>query len=254
MPLVWAELPIALGLNGLHFAVQTPVGEVVVDSPLVGRPHASNLLCAVAISLALGMSPAEITAGIRACPGIDGRFERISTPLDEVTVIVDYAHTPDALARVLQTIRTARPKEEEGTCGAAGRVLTVFGCGGDRDRTKRPLMGEEAARWSDLVLVTSDNPRSEDPLRILNDIRVGLDRIGAAYRLIVDRREAIFSAIAEARPGDVVLIAGKGHETYQVLSSGSIHFDDREVAAEALAERRTYRGQFPGGSSGKPVH
>jgi UDP-N-acetylmuramoyl-L-alanyl-D-glutamate--2,6-diaminopimelate ligase len=254
LPLVWAELPIALGLNGLHFAVQTPVGEVVVDSPLVGRPHASNLLCAVAISLALGMSPAEITAGIRACPGIDGRFERISTPADEVTVIVDYAHTPDALARVLQTIRTARPKEEEGTCGAAGRVLTVFGCGGDRDRTKRPLMGEEAARWSDLVLVTSDNPRSEDPLRILNDIRVGLDRIGAAYRLIVDRREAIFSAIAEARPGDVVLIAGKGHETYQVLSSGSIHFDDREVAAEALAERRTYRGQFPGGSSGKPVH
>jgi UDP-N-acetylmuramyl tripeptide synthase len=114
-------------------------------------------------------------------------------------------------------------------------------------------MGEEAARWSDLVLVTSDNPRSEAPLRILNDIRVGLDRVGTAYRLIVDRREAIFSAIAEARPGDVVLIAGKGHETYQLLSDGSIHFDDREVAAEALAERRTYRGQFPG-SGGKPAH
>lgn len=251
---VRAALPAAPGLNGLQFVAETPVGEVVVDSPLVGRPHASNLLCAIAISLALEISPAEIAAGIRSCRGIDGRFERVSTPADEVTVIVDYAHTPDALARVLQTIRTARAGEEEGTRGAVGRVLTVFGCGGDRDRTKRPLMGEEAARWSDLVLVTSDNPRSEDPLRILNDVRVGLDRVGTEYRLIIDRREAIFSAIAEARPGDVVLIAGKGHETYQVLTTGSIHFDDREVAAEALAERRSYRGQFPGGSSGKSSH
>jgi UDP-N-acetylmuramyl tripeptide synthase len=120
-------------------------------------------------------------------------------------------------------------------------VITVFGCGGDRDRVKRPLMGEEAARLSDFVIATSDNPRSEDPLLILNDIRVGLARVGKNYDLMVDRREAIFRAILQARPGDVILIAGKGHETYQILPTGKIHFDDREVAREALNERKRLR-------------
>jgi UDP-N-acetylmuramoyl-L-alanyl-D-glutamate--2,6-diaminopimelate ligase len=244
-PLVNTTLPAGLGLSGLRFEVETPRGRVAVDSPLVGRPHASNLLCAITIALALEIEPEVIAQGIRSCPPVTGRFERVSTRTDDVTVIVDYAHTPDALGQVLQTLRTAQVGGLEGTKRPAGRVWTIFGCGGDRDRSKRPLMGEEAARSSDLVLVTSDNPRSEDPLRILNDIRVGLDRIGKEYRMVVDRRQAIFTAISEALPDDVILIAGKGHETYQLLPTGSIHFDDREVAAEALAERRSYRGRFP---------
>jgi UDP-N-acetylmuramyl tripeptide synthase len=121
-------------------------------------------------------------------------------------------------------------------------VITVMGCGGDRDRTKRPLMGEAASRLSDQVIATSDNPRTENPVMILNDIRIGLDRIGKPYELIVDRREAIFRAITHAKPGDVVIIAGKGHETYQILPTGKIHFDDREVAREALAERAAKLG------------
>src|SRR5262245_62036166 len=131
---------------------------------------------------------------------------------------------------------------QESRKGKIGRVITVMGCGGDRDRTKRPIMGEESARLSDLVIATSDNPRSEDPLLILNDIRVGLGRVGKPYELIVDRYQAIQRAIAQAKPGDVVLIAGKGHETYQILASGKIHFDDREVAREALQVRNAGYG------------
>lgn len=233
--------PAGFGLEGLRFTAKTPVGPLVIESPLVGRPHASNILGAIGIGLALGISPATIAAGIRQCTGVPGRFERVSTDADEITVIVDYAHTPDALANVLRTIRDAR-----GASRTAGGLTTVFGCGGDRDRTKRPLMGEEAGRWSDRVLITSDNPRSEDPLLIMNDIRVGIDRTTAGYEMIVDRREAIFAAITGARPGEVILLAGKGHEDYQILPTGRIHFDDREVAREALAERRDYSGSRPG--------
>lgn len=226
------------GLSGLRFTAATPAGEIEINSPLVGRPHAYNILCATGIGLALGLPPETIAQGIRQCPGVAGRFERVSTPEDEITVIVDYAHTPDALDNVLRTIHAVK---------SIGRLITVFGCGGDRDRTKRPLMGEEAGKWSDHVIITSDNPRSEDPLLIMNDIRVGLDRVGKGYEMIVDRQEAIFQAITHARPGDIVLLAGKGHETYQILASGRIHFDDREVAREALAERRNFEGRFPNG-------
>ena len=227
----------ALGLDGLRFTAHTPQGEVEVDSTLVGRPHAYNILCAVGIGLALDFSSGVIARGIAECRRVAGRFERASEAEDEITVVVDYAHTPDALASVLRTVRDA--------AGENGRrVITVMGCGGDRDRTKRPLMGEAAARLSDRVIATSDNPRSEDPEAILKDIEVGLARAGSNYELLVDRREAIFRAIAAAAPGGVVVIAGKGHEDYQVLASGKIHFDDREVAREALARRKNLKSQM----------
>jgi UDP-N-acetylmuramoyl-L-alanyl-D-glutamate--2,6-diaminopimelate ligase len=238
------------GLNGLRFTAQTPEGEIAIDSPLVGRPHACNILCAVGIGLALGIAPEVVAEGIRQCRGVPGRFERVNVAADDITVIVDYAHTPDALANVLRTILDARSVTRQMPSGQAGgqagrqaNLTTVFGCGGDRDRSKRPMMGEEAGRRSDRVIITSDNPRSEDPLLIMNDIRVGIDRTGRSYEMIVDRREAIFKAITHAMPGDVILLAGKGHETYQILPSGQIDFDDREVARAALAERRSYQGR-----------
>jgi len=233
------------GLDGLHFVARTPVGPVRINSSMVGRPHAYNTLCAIGVGLALGFDCETIARGINQCRGVPGRFERVTANGHnghngaDITVIVDYAHTPDALANVLRTVRDAQAAQNG--CKPKGRVITVFGCGGDRDRIKRPLMGEEAARLSDFVIATSDNPRSEDPLLILNDIRVGLARVGKNYDMMVDRREAIFRAILQARPGDVVLIAGKGHETYQILPTGKIHFDDREVAREALVERKRLR-------------
>ncbi len=233
------------GLDGLHFLARTPAGVVKVNSPLVGRPYAYNILCAIGVGLALGFDCETIARGVRQCRGAPGRFERVTANGhnghngEDVTVIVDYAHTPDALAGTLRTLREAQANHGAGR--PRGRVITVFGCGGDRDRAKRPLMGEEAARLSDFVIATSDNPRSEDPLLILNDIRVGLARVGKHYDLMVDRREAIFRAVLQARPGDVILIAGKGHETYQILQTGKIHFDDREVAREALNERKRLR-------------
>lgn len=235
------------GLDGLHFNARTPAGEIEIHSPLVGRPHAYNILCAIGVGLALGFDRELIARGIGRCRGVAGRFECVSTAEDDLTVVVDYAHTPDALVNVLGAVRAAQSEEK----GLRGSVITVMGCGGDRDRTKRPLMGEEAARLSDLVIATSDNPRSEDPLLILNDIRVGLNRAGKPFELIVDRREAIYRAITQARPGDVVLIAGKGHETYQILASGKIDFDDREIAREALVERRLYKSRVTNSKSSR---
>jgi UDP-N-acetylmuramyl-tripeptide synthetase len=162
--------------------------------------------------------------------GAPGRFERVAHAAGDFAVVVDYAHTDDALKNVLRTARDVVTR--------AGRVITVFGCGGDRDRTKRAPMGEAAASLSDIVILTSDNPRTEDPEAILADTEVGLLRVaGKPYQKIADRRAAIFRAIAEARDGDVVVIAGKGHEDYQIIGNETIHFDDREVAREALAAR-----------------
>jgi UDP-N-acetylmuramoyl-L-alanyl-D-glutamate--2,6-diaminopimelate ligase len=222
--------------DGLRFMAQTPHGEVGIVSSLVGRPHAYNILCAVGIGLALGFDRPVIERGITECRLVSGRFERASNADDDITVIVDYAHTPDALLNVLRTVRDAvknGPRERN--------LMTVFGCGGDRDRAKRPLMGEAAAQFSDYVIATSDNPRSENPAAILQDIEPGLKTTSTPYEMIVDRREAIFRAITQAKPGDVVLLAGKGHETYQILPAGKIHFDDREVAREALMERKMER-------------
>jgi UDP-N-acetylmuramoyl-L-alanyl-D-glutamate--2,6-diaminopimelate ligase len=221
-----------LTARGLRFSATTPAGAVEVASPLVGRFHVYNLLAAIAAGLALGASLEQIAGGVRGCPTVAGRFEQVR--LDgggeaDFTVIVDYAHTDDALKNVLQTAREV--------AGSEGRVITVFGCGGDRDRTKRAPMGEIAATLSDLAIVTSDNPRSEDPAAIIRDIEVGLKRSKREYVKLADRREAIFRAIREARAADVVVIAGKGHETYQILGDRTIHFDDHEVAREAMAER-----------------
>jgi UDP-N-acetylmuramoyl-L-alanyl-D-glutamate--2,6-diaminopimelate ligase len=229
--------PLSFSLAGLTLDVRTPRGTVRVRSGLVGRPNVYNILAAVATATALGLPFDAIERGISALAGVPGRFQLVSRASDGVTVVVDYAHTDDALRNLLET---ARPL-------ATGRLITVFGCGGDRDRTKRPLMGAVAGRLSDLIVITSDNPRSEDPARIIEEIQRGITadtrRDGAQSVLtIVDRRTAIAKAIEMARPGDLVLVAGKGHEKYQVIGDRTLPFDDVEVAREALARRRTNSG------------
>src|SRR5262245_51204291 len=226
--------PLSFSLGGLAFDVRTPRGTIRVSSRLVGRPNVYNILAAVATATALDLSFDAIERGISALEGVPGRFQVVSSARDEVTVVVDYAHTDDALRNLLET---ARPL-------ARGRLITVFGCGGDRDRTKRPLMGAVAGRLSDVIVITSDNPRNEDPGRIIDEIQRGLTadtRRDRDQRLlaIVDRRQAITEAIAMAGAGDLVLVAGKGHETYQVIGSQVLPFDDVAVAREALDRRRT---------------
>jgi UDP-N-acetylmuramoyl-L-alanyl-D-glutamate--2,6-diaminopimelate ligase len=219
---------VEFSLGGNRFELLTPAGSRQLRSPLVGQPHVYNVLAAAACALALGYDLEVIARAVETCAGAPGRFERVAHAGD-FAVVVDYAHTDDALRNVL---RTAREVASEGA-----RVITVFGCGGDRDRTKRAPMGEAAASLSDTVVLTSDNPRTEDPEAILRDAEVGLKKVGRPYLKLIDRREAIRRAIMEARGGDVVVIAGKGHETYQIIGTETIHFDDREVAREALASR-----------------
>jgi UDP-N-acetylmuramoyl-L-alanyl-D-glutamate--2,6-diaminopimelate ligase len=227
-------------IEGLRFEVRTPRGTLRLTSPLVGRPNAYNILAAAATAMALDVPFSAIEKGIASLKNVPGRFQVVSTGADDVRVVVDYAHTDDALKNLLET---ARPL-------SAGRVITVFGAGGDRDRTKRPLMGAVAARLSDLVVITSDNPRSEDPNQIIDEIKRGIvipaDRTppgGTAAKstphvAIVDRKTAIERAIRDAAAGDLVLIAGKGHEKYQVVGDKTLPFDDVEVARAALARRR----------------
>lgn len=210
-------------LTGTEFEISASFGNRVIRSPLVGRPHVYNMLAATAAAVECGIPTESIIAGLENCSGAPGRFERVRQPAP-FAVIVDYAHTDDAL---LNTLRTAREL-------AAGRVITVFGCGGDRDRAKRPLMGRVAADFSDVAIITSDNPRTEDPMKIISEIESGMADSAIEKRVISDRREAIRAAIAEARPDDVVIIAGKGHETYQIIGNEKFHFDDREVAADAI--------------------
>ena len=224
--------PLSYSLEGLDFDVRTPSGPVHVRSKLVGRPNVYNILAAVSTAVALALPADAIERGLRSLDGVPGRFQVVSGASDRVTVVVDYAHTDDALRNLLET---ARPL-------ATGRLITVFGCGGDRDRTKRPLMGAVASRLSDLIVITSDNPRSEDPNRIIEEVQRGITsdtaRDGAPRPLaIADRRDAIAKAIELARPGDVVLIAGKGHEKYQAIGSRVLPFDDVAVAREALGRR-----------------
>jgi UDP-N-acetylmuramoyl-L-alanyl-D-glutamate--2,6-diaminopimelate ligase len=229
--------PLSFSLDGLSFDVRTPRGTLTVRSKLVGRPNVYNILAAVSTAVALDLPFDAIESGIHSLAGVPGRFQLVSGSADAVTVVVDYAHTDDALRNLLET---ARPL-------ARGRLITVFGCGGDRDRTKRPLMGAVAGRLSDLIVITSDNPRNEDPARIIEEIQRGITadtRRDSEQRqlAIVDRREAIERAIALARPGDLVLVAGKGHEKYQVIGDRVMPFDDVTVAQDALAKRRTNSG------------
>ncbi|HMG37511.1 MAG TPA: UDP-N-acetylmuramoyl-L-alanyl-D-glutamate--2,6-diaminopimelate ligase [Blastocatellia bacterium] len=218
--------------RGLLFVASTPLGQIEISSPLVGRPHVYNILAAIGAGIALGFNLETIGKGIRNCARVAGRFEQVTVegPVQPgFSVVVDYAHTDDALRNVLQTAREV--------VGNSGRVVVVFGCGGDRDRTKRAPMGEIAGTLSDFAIVTSDNPRTEDPEAIISEIELGLARAGKPYLKLSDRREAIYRAIAEAREGDLVLIAGKGHETYQILGRKRIDFDDRQVAREAMRHR-----------------
>ncbi len=216
--------------RGTRFDMATPQEKekIAVFSPLIGRVNVYNILAAAAACYARGCGSQAIARGVESLTHVPGRFECVDCG-QPFTVVVDYAHTDDALRNL-----TALAREFVSRTGAAARVLTVFGCGGDRDRAKRPLMGEAAGRGSDFVVLTSDNPRGEDPRAIINDALVGLQRTGVKYSVEVDRRKAIALAIGEARPGDIVLLAGKGHEKVQVTREGSLPFDDVEVAREAL--------------------
>ncbi len=217
----------ALTLRGLDFIAETPAGKIEVRSPLVGRNNVYNLLAAIAASIALDFRREVIEAGISALAAVPGRFERIDLG-QPFMVIVDYAHTDDALQKLLETARELHP---------TGRMITLFGCGGERDRSKRPLMGAAAGRLSDVAVLSSDNPRSEDPLKIINDALVGLQRTTVKVLVEPDRERALELALEQARPGDMVLLAGKGHETTQVLKDRTIEFDDREMARRILRER-----------------
>ena len=210
-------------IKGTSFVLKTANGEKNITSPLVGKPHVYNMLAATAVSLELGYDLDKIAEGLKTCVGAPGRFERVAHDGD-FAVVVDYAHSDDAL---LNTLKTARDLTD-------GKIITVFGCGGDRDKTKRAPMGNVAGTLSDLVIVTSDNPRTENPLKILSEIEVGLKETNCPYLIVSDRREAIYRAIQKAKQNDVVLIAGKGHETYQIVGNEKFHFDDREIAREAL--------------------
>jgi UDP-N-acetylmuramoyl-L-alanyl-D-glutamate--2,6-diaminopimelate ligase len=226
---------VEMSLAGLRAGILTPKGAIGLSSRLVGQPNLYNILAASATAMALDIPLDAIERGIANLPGVPGRFEVVSTAAaDDVTVVVDYAHTDDALRNLLET---ARPLSSQ-------RIVTVFGCGGDRDRSKRPLMGMVAARLSDVVVITSDNPRSEDPKRIIEEIERGIPAGTQAssrapvVESVVDRAAAIERAIAIAANGDVVLIAGKGHEKYQQIGDRVLPFDDGEVARAALARRR----------------
>lgn len=214
--------------RGTRFDLIAQDDKIPLFSPLIGKVNVYNILAACAAGYGRGCKHEAIARGIENLARVPGRFERVDCE-QPFTVVVDYAHTDDALRNL-----TALAREFVQQAGNHGRVITVFGCGGDRDRAKRPLMGEAAGHGSDFVVLTSDNPRSEDPLAIINDAMVGLQRSGAKYRMDPDRKAAIALAIGEAGAGDVVLIAGKGHEKVQVTRDGSVPFDDVEVAQEAL--------------------
>jgi UDP-N-acetylmuramoyl-L-alanyl-D-glutamate--2,6-diaminopimelate ligase len=214
-----------MNFDGLRFTVEHGGERVQLTSPLVGKFNAYNILAACGAALSYGLDWTTITRAIAHSPRVPGRFESVQQG-QPFLIVVDYAHTDDALRNVISVARELHPK----------RVITLFGCGGDRDRAKRPLMAQAAAEASDYVVLTSDNPRSEDPLNIMNDALVGLRRFDTPHTIEPDRAKAIRAALREARAGDIVILAGKGHETYQVLKDRVIHFDDREVARDVLEE------------------
>src|SRR3984885_182878 len=214
-----------MNFDGLRFTVQHGRERVRLTSPLVGKFNAYNILAACGTALSYGLDWNTITRAIAHAPLVPGRFESVQQG-QPFLIVVDYAHTDDALRNVISVARELHPK----------RVITLFGCGGDRDRAKRPLMAQAAAQASDYVVLTSDNPRSEDPINIMNDALVGLRRFDTPHTIEPDRAKAIRAALKEARAGDIVILAGKGHETYQVLKDRVIHFDDREVARDVLRE------------------
>jgi len=231
------------GVHGLSFSASTPSGTISVESSLVGRHNIYNILSAIGIGWALGFAADDIARGISTMKAVPGRMEKVDEG-QPFCVVADYAHTEDALVRLLEAVREI----------SAGKVITVFGCGGDRDRTKRPKMGAAAVNGSDIVIVTSDNPRTEDPLSIIGEIEKGMEERGVRvpvydlasatvpgktpYCVIPDRHEAVAAAIKLAEKGDIVVLAGKGHEDYQIIGDRKLHFDDREIAREEIRKRR----------------
>jgi len=221
---------IDLSLDGIELDVRTPRGPLHLRSPLLGRNNAYNVLAAAATGVALALPFRTIERGIGAVDRVPGRMEVVSTASDDVNVLVDFAHTDDALKGLLETARQF----------AKGQLIAVFGCGGDRDTTKRPLMGAVASRLSDHVILTSDNPRSEDPESIIKEIERGLVDNDTPWEVELDREQAIVGAISSARSGDLVVVAGKGHERYQVIGTSTLPFEDVAVARNALTRRRTH--------------
>lgn len=213
--------------NGIRTSVDYQGGQFSVSSPLLGKPNLYNILASAAVSLSLNLPISGIKEGIGSLEGVPGRFEKIENSLG-LRIFVDYAHTDDALKNLLETARELNPK----------RTILVFGAGGDRDKTKRPRMGEAAGNLSDWTIITSDNPRSEDPLAIISDIEKGIKKTGAQnYQIIPDRREAIELALSMGENGDIILVAGKGHEDYQIIKDKVSHFDDAEIIREILKEK-----------------
>jgi UDP-N-acetylmuramoyl-L-alanyl-D-glutamate--2,6-diaminopimelate ligase len=212
-----------LDVSGSRARIRTPAGTIDIETPLVGRYNLFNCMCALGMALQLGIAASDVVEGVHRLSSVTGRLERVDAG-QPFLALVDYAHTPDALEQALLACREL----------TEGRVIVVFGCGGDRDRSKRPLMGEAAARGADLAVVTSDNPRSEDPMKIIAGIEEGARRAGGDYVVIADRREAIAAALGHAGAGDVVLVAGKGHEQGQELADRIVPFEDRLVVQELL--------------------
>jgi len=213
-------------LQGIRATLTTPAGTVDIQTPLIGEYNLYNIMAATAVGVSLGVNPDDIQQGIEALSQVPGRMERVGA--GNPWILVDYAHTPDALRKTLKDLKRL----------ATGKVLVVFGCGGDRDKSKRAPMGRIAAQWSDLAIITSDNPRSEEPLKIIEEIEKGAREICPQhYHVNPDRREAIKQAVALAGPRDIVLITGKGHEDYQIIGEERFPFDDREEARKALAQR-----------------
>ena len=227
-----------IGIEGIESEIHTPQGVCHLKSRLLGDFNLSNLLAAVATGLALDLPLSKIEKALNTFQSVPGRLERVENKKG-IHVFVDYAHTPDALKNVLETLREILVSEcHSHPSRERGKLITVFGCGGDRDKTKRPLMGKEVAELADFGILTSDNPRTEDPQQIIQEVLPGLVskawKEGSNYRVEVDRKKAIALALKEAKPGDIVLIAGKGHEDYQIIGKTKIHFDDREVVREYL--------------------
>ena len=238
-----SEYEVANG--GIRATLNTPAGTLKVESPLIGEYNLSNIMAAVGTTISLGIDLKAISSGINALERIPGRLDVVSGDKDALEAprfLVDYAHTADALTRVLRALRKI----------TRGRLITVFGCGGDRDAEKRPLMGEAAANLSDITIITSDNPRGEDPVKIIEDIEAGLSGAsrfevsdktpGHGYTVIVDRRDAIRRAVAIAGTNDTVLVAGKGHEDYQLIGENSLSFDDKEELAQAISAHQASAG------------
>jgi UDP-N-acetylmuramoyl-L-alanyl-D-glutamate--2,6-diaminopimelate ligase len=213
--------------KGIETLVKYPSGQLTLSSPLLGKPNLYNILASIAVALTLNLPVSAIKEGIASLKGVPGRFEKIDNSLG-LHVFVDYAHTDDALKNLLETVRGFNPR----------RIILVFGAGGDRDKTKRPRMGEAAGRLADWTIITSDNPRSEDPLAIISDIEAGIKKTGTQnYQIIPDRREAIEQALSLGVKGDYILVAGKGHENYQIIKDQILHFDDAEVIQEILHKK-----------------